>query len=117
MTKVHHCLVDGMSGVSVTNLMLDPSPAPSPREDDPAERLPGPPQRGAVTAARQRWRGERAPGIDLALHPGKVRDALGSARAGRVHRARRGDPAPHTSLNVPIGGNRRMRSWRRRSPT
>jgi diacylglycerol O-acyltransferase len=111
VTKVHHCLVDGMSGVSVTNLILDPSPAPPPREDDPAERspAPGPAQPGHHGGPATLARGARA-GLDLALHPGKVRDALGQTRALAEFLVREEViPAPHTSLNVPIGGNRRMR--------
>ena len=46
VTKVHHCLVDGVSGVSVTNLILDDSPEPSPAGDtarsapDPRDERP-----------------------------------------------------------------------------
>src|SRR5215207_741117 len=42
VTKVHHCLVDGMSGVSVTNLLLDDSPASS-RTSDTTRSAPPPP--------------------------------------------------------------------------
>ena len=48
VTKVHHSLVDGISGVSVTNLILDDSPAASPTGD--AARDAPPP---ATSAQRQ----------------------------------------------------------------
>jgi WS/DGAT/MGAT family acyltransferase len=47
--------------------------------------------------------------MDLALHPGRIRDLLGQV-SGLAKFIVRDEviPAPHTSLNVPIGGNRRM---------
>ena len=111
VTKVHHCLVDGMSGVSVTNLILDAVPRALPARGRPGCSAPLPPiaapagrHGGPATLAR----GARA-GLDFALHPGKVRDALGQTRALAEFIVRdEVIPAPHTSLNVPIGGNRRM---------
>ena len=106
VTKVHHCLVDGVSGVSVTNLILDDSPESSPAGDT-ARSAPTP----ATSAPRDRpplVRGARA-GIDLALHPGRIREAVEQA-VGLARFIVHDEliPAPHTSLNVPIGGNRRM---------
>lgn len=105
VTKVHHSLVDGISGVSVTNLILDDSPAPSP---DAARAEPAP---SASDPARSRpplVRGARA-GIDLAIHPGRIRGALGQARnLARFIVRDEVVPAPHTSLNVPIGASRRL---------
>jgi WS/DGAT/MGAT family acyltransferase len=105
VTKVHHSLVDGLSGVSVTNLILDDSPSPSPAgdaaRDVPSEASGG---HGRPTLIR----GARA-GIGLALHPGRMRAAVGQATGLAKFIAREEVvPAPHTSLNVPIGGNRRM---------
>jgi WS/DGAT/MGAT family acyltransferase len=113
VTKIHHCLVDGMSGVSVTNLLLDPSPHPAPqpstREDDPAQSSQAPAATGRHYGPATLARGARA-GIDLAMHPGKARDALGQVRALAEFLVRdEVIAAPQTSLNVPIGGTRRMR--------
>ena len=107
VTKVHHSLVDGVSGVSVTNLLLDDSPAPSPA-GDAARSAPTPAASAHETGRPPLVRGLRA-GIDLALHPGRIRDLLGQA-SGLAKFIVRDEviPAPHTSLNVPIGGNRRM---------
>jgi diacylglycerol O-acyltransferase / wax synthase len=107
VTKVHHSLVDGVSGVSVTNLILDDSPTPSPL----GERAHGAPiaAGGAPSqGGRLLVRGARA-GIDLAVHPSHIRTALEhAANLARFIVRDEVVPAPHTSLNVPIGGNRRM---------
>ena len=107
VTKVHHSLVDGLSGVSVTNLILDSSPAPSP-PGEPERDAPLPATGATVTSPRLLVRGARA-GIDLAVHPGHLRAAL--EQAANLARFIVRDEliaAPRTSLNVPIGGNRRM---------
>jgi diacylglycerol O-acyltransferase / wax synthase len=107
VTKVHHSLVDGISGVSVTNLILDDSPVASP-VGDPARDAPTRATSGQAKGRPPLVRGARA-GMDLALHPGRIRAALGQA-AGLAKFIVRDEvvPAPHTSLNVAIGGNRRM---------
>jgi WS/DGAT/MGAT family acyltransferase len=108
VTKIHHCLVDGMSGVSVTNLLLDDSPAPSPAGDT-ARGAPLPPAGERAGSIATLARGARA-GIGLVTHPSRVADVLGHARTVAKFVVR--DelvPAASTSLNVPIGGSRRMR--------
>ena len=103
--KVHHCLIDGVSGSAVTALLLDSSsggePAlaadvrPVPDADAPAGL------RGALV------QGARA-GVETMLHPRRLLDMAerGRALAGIV----RDDivPAADTSLNVPIGATRRL---------
>jgi WS/DGAT/MGAT family acyltransferase len=104
VTKVHHSLVDGMSGVSVTNLILDSSPTPA-QPPPPAPESPA--TAGSHTGGRL-VAGARA-GIDVALHPGRIREAL--TQAANLARFIVRDeviPAPHTSLNVSIGGGRRL---------
>ena len=108
VTKVHHCLVDGISGVSVTNLLLDDSPVPSPT-GDAARSAPqssaGGPEGAVATVAR----GARA-GLGLVMHPGRVAEVVG--QAGALAKFIVKDeivPAPSTSLNVAIGGRRRIR--------
>ncbi|HZO59919.1 MAG TPA: wax ester/triacylglycerol synthase family O-acyltransferase [Solirubrobacterales bacterium] len=105
-TKVHHCLVDGMSGVSVTNLLLDSSPTPS-RGETPAS---GAPQASShhLPGMAMLARGARA-GVNVALHPQSLSELL--QRAGQLAEFIVRDelvPAPPSSLNVPIGGHRRM---------
>jgi diacylglycerol O-acyltransferase / wax synthase len=107
VTKVHHSLVDGISGVSVTNLILDDSLAAS-QPGDAAPDASTPATSGQAQSRPPLVRGARA-GIDLALHPGRIRAVLGQATSLAKFIVRDEIiPAPHTSLNVPIGGNRRM---------
>jgi diacylglycerol O-acyltransferase / wax synthase len=109
VTKTHHALVDGMSGVDVTNLLLDATPDASwPPESPPtadrssAERRRSWPARAAGTALR-------VPAAALA-HPrrsaGEVLRA-GRAVAGLLVRDEL-IGAPTSTLNVPIGGTRRF---------
>jgi diacylglycerol O-acyltransferase len=110
VAKVHHCLVDGMSGSSVTTVILDAELEPDPGSkgvladfglvggDEGGER------RGALGRIAD---GARA-GVDAALHPRKLMPLLDRSHAladllirDELH------GAPHTSLNVDIGGTRR----------
>lgn len=112
-TKVHHSLVDGVSGNSVTMVILDAEPDPAPgskgllaaltAEGDgrgEAEREPGP-LSALAGAARA--------GVDAARHPRKELGALLS-RSREIAGLLKDEliPAPHTSLNVGIGGTRRL---------
>ncbi|MFN8160345.1 MAG: wax ester/triacylglycerol synthase family O-acyltransferase [Solirubrobacterales bacterium] len=107
--KVHHCLVDGMSGSSVTSLILDAEPEPAPGSAGILE---------AFGTGREERNGSHGPlsliaegaraGVDLALHPRKLGGALARSRslAELVRDELRGAPA--SSLNVQIGATRRM---------
>ena len=108
--KVHHCLVDGMSGTLVVGLMLDPGPEPGPESKGLLDGFQPPPDRedGIYGPLSLITHGVRS-GVDLALHPGKVRELLSRSRGVAellVRDELRG--APRTSLNVPIGRNRRV---------
>jgi diacylglycerol O-acyltransferase / wax synthase len=108
--KVHHCLVDGMSGTLVVGLMLDPGREPGPESKGLLDGFQPPPDRedGIYGPLSLITHGVRS-GVDLALHPGKVRELLSRSRGVAellVRDELRG--APRTSLNVPIGRNRRV---------
>ena len=108
--KVHHCLVDGMSGASVVGLMLDPEPEPGPESKGVLEGFQPPTdvEDGIYGPLSLVSHGVRA-GVDLALHPRKLRELLSRSRGIAellVRDELRG--APRTSLNVPIGRNRRV---------
>lgn len=108
--KVHHCLVDGMSGASVVGLMLDPEAEAGPESRGLLEAFQPPPDKedGIYGPLSLITHGLRS-GVDLASHPGKLRELL--ARAGGVAELLVRDElrgAPRTSLNVPIGRNRRL---------
>jgi diacylglycerol O-acyltransferase len=51
--KVHHCMIDGVSGVQLMGVLFDPSPNPAPSPPPPAEtKVPALP-----SSTRQLWRG------------------------------------------------------------
>ncbi len=109
--KIHHCLVDGISGVSVTGLILDAEPEPAPDSKGVIELMGPPPDDGgggSTDPLSTLVHGAKA-GADLALHPGKVKDLFSRSRGVAellVKDELRG--APKTSLNVPITAHRRL---------
>jgi diacylglycerol O-acyltransferase / wax synthase len=124
-TKTHHCMVDGVGSVDVAYVMLDPEPGSS--QDAPDTELPPGPvkpvpsgktglvSRGAGALGRITSRGTSIAlrpvrgALGLVTDPGRGREALHSARA-LVEVIIRDEiiAAPKTSLNVPIGGKRRL---------
>ncbi|HLK12447.1 MAG TPA: wax ester/triacylglycerol synthase family O-acyltransferase [Candidatus Binatia bacterium] len=58
--KVHHCMIDGVSGVQLLGVMFDPSPRPAPVV--PPEPAPPPPPLPSATAQALRALGE-APAV------------------------------------------------------
>ncbi len=108
--KVHHCLVDGVSGASVTALILDPEPDAPDGEPGPLAAFEPPPDNeggihGPLSLISE---GARA-GLDLALHPRKLGGMLSRSRGVAellVRDELRG--APESSLNVEIGATRRL---------
>jgi acyltransferase, WS/DGAT/MGAT len=115
-TKTHHCLVDGVGSVDVGYLMLDAHP--SPRGTEPsAESLSPAPDSGEPHDDASPWllapgvllRGARA-GAGALRHPQRT---LERSRA-MVELLIRDEliAAPHTSLNEPIGGTRRLEAVR-----
>jgi WS/DGAT/MGAT family acyltransferase len=108
--KVHHCLVDGISGASVTSLILDAEPEPGPDSLGFLGDFDAPPdnERGALGPLGLAYEGARA-GLDVALHPRKLGGMLTRSRGLAellVRDELRG--APQTSLNVRIGATRRL---------
>jgi diacylglycerol O-acyltransferase len=122
-TKTHHCMVDGVGSVDVGHLMLDPTPdhrgaspngigaRPPARRSAPATTAEG----GPLARLAHAWGGllpteamlhvARA-GAQGLVHPRQalrhVRSALAMILDEELH------PAPHTSLNEPIGTRRRF---------
>ena len=112
ISKTHHCLIDGISGVDVMSVVLDLEPEPAPVEREPWTPLPEPTSDQLfVDALRERF---TSPGevvhsvqgtvMDPRGLPGKLIDAaralgafLGSSFA-----------APASSLNQAIGPHRRF---------
>lgn len=111
--KVHHCLVDGISGVNLVAALLDAEPEPDPEET--AKKLAAmvtwfseEEKRGALMSLRGVV-GEAIGGIDAAVHPHKVLEILAQSRSMAETLAHDELAAPpHTSLNEPIGAGRRL---------
>jgi diacylglycerol O-acyltransferase len=125
VSKIHHCLVDGVGGIDVGQLLLDPSP--NPRVDMSLDReqlaaRAADAENAAPAGSGSRlpwwappgmlWHGARA-AADLARHPEQLLELAGRARAmtGVLVREELVG-APKSSLNVPIGAARRFRALR-----
>ena len=117
ISKTHHALVDGISGVDLATALLDFSPEPPPRDTASLDAWipqPEPSQlelllsgaRGAANAAA----GITSQAVHAATQPGRSVQVLRDAAEGvgeLVWAAL--NPAPETPLNVPIGPHRRFR--------
>ncbi len=110
--KVHHCLVDGVSGALVTTVLLDAEREPPAGSLGLLETLPPAPEGdpgGSPLALLAR--GARA-GMDVALHPRRLAGMLQRSRALAdfvVHDEL--VAAPRSSLNVDVGATRRMAAF------
>ncbi|NLT06182.1 MAG: wax ester/triacylglycerol synthase family O-acyltransferase [Solirubrobacterales bacterium] len=114
VSKTHHALVDGVSGVDIATVLFDLDPDAPPREEPPAWVPEQEPSQAELVAEGIKDL-MRAPGM-LAGEAAKVaRDP-----AGTLDRAREGveglgeiawaglNPAPDVPLNVDIGPHRRI---------
>jgi diacylglycerol O-acyltransferase / wax synthase len=115
LSKTHHALVDGVSGVDIVTVLFDTSPAPAPSGPVP-DWVPRPLPTDAQLLAdalleRATVPGEIVRGVRHALRgPRQLAERLGRAAAGVGALARVAQAAPPTPLNVRIGPHRRF-SW------
>jgi diacylglycerol O-acyltransferase / wax synthase len=114
VTKVHHCLIDGMSGAGVTAALLDPEPEPAPGSATLAEALASTQAEedadlGRVAKLRGVVGGAVRGGLSAARHPRNVSGLVsqGWAIAEMLVRDEL-KGAPPTSLNDEIGATRRF---------
>ena len=117
VTKVHHCLIDGISGAGVTAALLDTEAEPAPGSSTLAEAFAEveqeEPELGTVAKLRGAVGGAVRGGLGAARHP---RNASGSASAlvaqgwAMAEMLVRDElkAAPQTSLNGGIGATRRF---------
>jgi diacylglycerol O-acyltransferase len=116
ISKTHHAMVDGISGVDLATVMFDLSPVPPevPHSDEPwqphaeptgAELVAG----GAIGLARVAA-GAVAGALGIVRNPSATLRAVSEAAEGLGEVAWAGlNPAPATPLNVEIGPHRRYR--------
>jgi diacylglycerol O-acyltransferase / wax synthase len=114
LTKVHHCLVDGVGGTDLLATLLDATPEAAAADFAPGSGwgpAPAPSSRQLVSEAvrelatqpSEQWRVVRA---RLRRPRAALRNGLATA-SGFVRLAGVTRPTPRTSLNGPIGPHRR----------
>ena len=118
ITKTHHALDDGISGVDIATVLFDVKPVPEPIEPD-RDWVPRPtpsPQelaaRGLVGAAETPFKLARR-GIRAALDPVRTTERVVEAGEALAEVAwNLANPAPELPLNTEIGSHRRF-AWTR----
>jgi WS/DGAT/MGAT family acyltransferase len=113
VTKTHHALVDGVSGVDIATVLFDVQPVPEPAQTD-EDWVPGPPPSGAELLARDAAGLARTPlralrRLERAVeHPRSTLDQVGEAAQalGEVG-WNFANPAPRIPVNLPVGSHRR----------
>jgi diacylglycerol O-acyltransferase / wax synthase len=114
ITKTHHSMIDGISGVDLASVLFDLSPVPRDVEPEPWAPSPEPSQAELIADGVKDF--VKAPlsaatrALDAVQKPGRaLRGAREAAEGlGEVAWANL-NPAPQTPLNVPIGPHRRIR--------
>ena len=118
ISKVHHCMVDGVSGTDLYRVIFDLSPDPSPAAAD--DRVPGAEPSPLELAAEAVLDDvvlplrEALALTSAASHPGEVIRQAADAVRGFVELAPAAWPATGSSLSGPIGKERRF-TWVRAS--
>jgi diacylglycerol O-acyltransferase len=115
ISKSHHALVDGISGVDMMTVLFDRSPE-TVRQQHPGEPWVARPEPSPLALAARGVRGLARLPFDLAgralsasAHPGRALDDAREALEGIGEVAWAAlNPAPSTPLNVPIGPHRRL---------
>jgi WS/DGAT/MGAT family acyltransferase len=117
LSKAHHALVDGISGVDIATVLFDSAPDPMPTAQPELEWIPQPPPSDSQLLAdalleRATVPGEIARGVRAALRgPRSVMSRVGEGLVGVGAMAWAGlNPAPPSPFNVRIGPHRRF-TW------
>jgi diacylglycerol O-acyltransferase len=115
ISKTHHALVDGISGVDLATVLFDLEPVPksAPHEGEPWAPAPEPSAaqlaaRGVKALVKTPF-GLTAKALSAASRPMRTLEEAREAIEGVGEVAWAGlNPAPETPLNVPIGPHRRL---------
>ncbi len=113
IAKVHHCMVEGVSGVGVLTSLLSPSPVETVEPAPPWEPRPAPGVLSAVVdeaarAAGLPWAAARAAG-EAVLNPLRLAERVGRGAQLAWQTLRAGfTPPAETPINRPIGSQRRI---------
>ncbi len=117
ITKTHHCLVDGVSGVDIATVLFDAAADPDPPPEPPPPWFPRPEPSAATLMADALAERASAPldavrvAVDAISHPEKSAERLGRAAYGFGAMLRAGlQGAPPSPYNVEIGPHRRF-AW------
>ena len=116
LSKTHHALVDGISGVDIASVIFDSEPTPKPaRAPRPWAPRPLPTAAQLLADAMIERATQPAEAVttigQLARGPRSLLTRAGSAVAGLGALTWAGlDPAPRSPFNVPIGPHRRF-TW------
>ncbi|MGZ4268361.1 MAG: WS/DGAT/MGAT family O-acyltransferase [Solirubrobacteraceae bacterium] len=117
ISKTHHALVDGVSGVDITSVLFDtrPDATPAAPEHGPWTARPEPSSAQLLSRAlleRATIPGEAVRGVRaLTRGPRQTLERIAERLVGIGAMAWAGlSPAPRTTLNVPIGPHRRY-AW------
>jgi diacylglycerol O-acyltransferase / wax synthase len=115
ISKTHHSLVDGVSGVDLASVLFDLSPVPTEVPGTDGDWTPHPEPSSARLVAKGVEDAVKAPiglagrALQAVQHPGRAVGAAREAAEGVGEVVWAGlNPAPDTPLNVPIGPHRRL---------
>ncbi|MFN8162071.1 MAG: wax ester/triacylglycerol synthase family O-acyltransferase [Solirubrobacterales bacterium] len=114
ITKSHHALVDGVSGVDITNVLFDLAPEPEAPVDPGSRWLPRPEPTdakllGEALLERATSPAEIVRGVRATLRgPRQVATQVLGALSAASKMIGAGMSAPHTPFNVEIGPHRRL---------
>src|SRR5256714_1589682 len=113
ITKTHHAMIDGISGVDLASVLFDLDPVPT--KLDPEPWTPAPAPSDAQLVAEGVNDAARLPAhvagrlLGAVRSPGRAVDDVTGALEGVGEVAWASfNPAPETPLNVPIGSHRRF---------
>jgi len=121
--RVHHCLVDGVSGVELLKVMYDFRSDPEPVAPPETQWIPNPPSSGAarfIDAARERFRaaldGAQQTAREMMSDPGvAAKSAQSMATAARTMTELVTRRIAQTPWNAGVATERREIAWTRQS--